>query len=136
LVWKYTIWQPWPQTLLFKRHTLPCDFFAHIDQCDQWGQFLTSPLGRNLTPQGWSCPTWVKLAQGVKLSPRGSGPFFVPSFYVNIRERSPLRWMKGWTIPVGNKVHPWGAKFTPRGKLNTVGDKVHPWGPSLSLGET
>jgi hypothetical protein len=73
------------------------------------GKFLTLPWGRNLTPRGDIGPC------GWRLSVR-------PTILLN--SVYPWEgWSKGWTFPLGNKVHPWGpssplgANFLPRGKL-------------------
>jgi hypothetical protein len=81
------------------------------------GQFLTSPLGAKFDPQGWSWPL------GGKLSPRaGWRPSVRPFVLLNIKECSPLGLNEGWAILLWDKVHPWGAKFTPRGNLIPGGE--------------
>jgi hypothetical protein len=73
----------------------------------------------NFGPQGRSYP----------LSGR---PFVLP----NIRECSPLGWTKGWTILLGDKVHPWGEVY-PQGLTSHLGStnvvKNWPLLPVLNL---
>jgi hypothetical protein len=82
-----------------------CD--QRFDCCSvwqHWGRFLTSPLRANFEHQEWILSPWCEVIPGVKLSVH------------------PWGWRKGWTFPIGDKVHPWGSSsplgsnFTPGGK--------------------
>jgi hypothetical protein len=55
-----------------------------------------------LTPRGEVCQ------RRVKYSPRGEHPLFAPLFFLTIDSVHPRGWMKGWTIPLGDKFYPWG----------------------------
>jgi hypothetical protein len=73
-----------------------------------WGHFLISPPGAKFYPQGevGPSPRGELYPQGPRrlawsLSIKGKRPSVCPFVLLNM-------WTKGWTTPLGNKVHPWG----------------------------
>jgi hypothetical protein len=106
--------------------------------------------------QGWSLYSGVKFIFRGEVGPQGC-TFLIQRGNVHLfvqpralgRHTLLFRIMKGWTegiispwitLPLWDKVHPLGTKFTHWGQSSSLGDKVHPlgtkfihWGLSSSL---
>jgi hypothetical protein len=96
-----------------------CTKLACMGVQQSWGQFLTSPIGRNVSPgvtfdlQGWSYP------QGVKT---------LCSPLCFSKEKSEFTPGDEWSSPVGN-IHPWGQTIL----LKTSHSKLVIWRMSKSI---
>jgi hypothetical protein len=98
------------EKMMFK---LKLDRFRKIVQTS-WRPFLTSPLGANFDPRGEVVP------QESTLSPWGE--IMCSSFHSSKQCVHPWGWTKGWTFPLGDKVHPLGLN-SPLGTNFIPGDK-------------
>jgi hypothetical protein len=62
----------------------------------------------NFTPRGKLWHQGISYPPGVTFVPWGWNSIIAPPFFLTVESVHTLGWTKGWTFPLGDKVHPWG----------------------------
>jgi hypothetical protein len=103
----------WRNRIFEKCHAIKRRNLGQVAACSETGTTITP--GSKCDPGGEVCH------QGREVIHSGWSPYVGPCVNRG-QSRHPWPWgeRRGWTFPLGNKVHPWGAKFLPRGQTTPL----------------